>query len=407
MSTSEALAAVTETLRVFLFNNLGGPDCTVKPPDLARGENVGDQINVFLYGIARNAAWANMEPLNHAKPNESGRPPLALDLSYLITAYGNGNSDVAAQRALGRAMSLLHDHPVLGREEIRLVTPEARLHEQFERIRISHEPLALDEMTKLWTSFNTFYRLSTTYTVSVVLIDSGLPVRPPLPVLSRGEADSGLSVGAETPLFPALDRLELKEVRKGLVQPSARLGDTIVLFGGGLDDGTVRFTTAAWDTPVVLQPSARSASRIEVGLPPDTSVARRTWPAGLYTASVAVPVGSRARTTNELPFPLAPRILDIAPRTAIRTGGAVTLTITCGPEVRRGQRVSLLIGDREVSAEPLPAGTDSTDILVFTLENADLGTFVLRLQVDGVRSLAYRTDTLPRAFDPDQQVTIT
>ena len=223
MSTSEALAAVTETLRVFLFNNLGGPECTVRPLDVARDAAGGDQINLFLYGIARNTAWTNMELPSQVKPNESGRPPLALDLSYLITAYGDGNNDVAAQRALGRAMSLLHDHPVLGREEIRLATPAAGLHEQIERIRISHAPLTLDEMTKLWTSFSTVYRISTTYTASVVLIDSVLPVRPPLPVLARGENDSGPDLAADPPLFPSLERLELKGNKAGEMSVSNAL----------------------------------------------------------------------------------------------------------------------------------------------------------------------------------------
>ena len=50
------------------------------------------------------------------RDGEPAQPPLALNLFYLLTAYGRDND---AQRPfshmlLGRAMSILHDHPVLG-----------------------------------------------------------------------------------------------------------------------------------------------------------------------------------------------------------------------------------------------------------------------------------------------------
>ena len=74
--------------------------------------------------------------------------------------------------------------------------------------------------------------------------------------------------------------------------------------------------------------------------------------------------------------------------------------------MRRGQRISLLLGDRETLAEPLPAGTDATDTLTFRVEDATPGTYVVRLRVDGVDSLPFDPDVSPLAFDPQQQVTI-
>ena len=41
-------------------------------------------------------------------------PPLALDLHYLLTAYGI--AELQAEVLLGYGMQLLHEHPVLGRE---------------------------------------------------------------------------------------------------------------------------------------------------------------------------------------------------------------------------------------------------------------------------------------------------
>jgi hypothetical protein len=46
------------------------------------------------------------------------------------------------------------------------------LHEQVERVRITLQPLTLEEVAKLWNVFQTPYRISVAYEVSVVLIES-------------------------------------------------------------------------------------------------------------------------------------------------------------------------------------------------------------------------------------------
>ena len=78
---------------------------------------------------------------------------------------------------------------------------------QPERVRITALPLSLDELAKMWTAFQTQYRVSAGYRVSVVLIQSALPIRAPLPVLDRGAvADATLdtavpsAVGARAPV---------------------------------------------------------------------------------------------------------------------------------------------------------------------------------------------------------------
>jgi hypothetical protein len=39
-------------------------------------------------------------------------------------------------------------------------------------VRVTLQPLSLEEMSRLWSTFQTQYRLSVAYEVSVVLIDS-------------------------------------------------------------------------------------------------------------------------------------------------------------------------------------------------------------------------------------------
>jgi hypothetical protein len=408
VSTHEAIAAVTETLRLYLFQRLGGAACTVKPPDIAR-DGIGNQLNLFLYQVSRNGAWANMDLPSQTRPGEAGRPPLALDLSYLVTAYGDADSDVNAHLMIGRAMRLLHDHPLLGREEIeqagRAANLPSGLHQQIERIRLTHEPLSADELSRLWTSFQTGYRISTAYKAAVVLIDSVVPSRMAPPVVSRGENDAGAAVLGDAHAWPALDSVGLAEPARRVVQPSARLGDTLALEGHRLTGGELRFRNQHLAAPIVRQPDAPAgATRLEVTLP-NTPGARKAWPPGLWTVAVAVKAAGRDQASNELPFPLAPRLEKVEPQQATPIGGLVTLTVTCSPEVHREQRISLLLGDREVLAQPLATGTASTATLSFRVQDATAGTFLVRLRVDGVDSDPRKPDD-PFAFNPKQQVTI-
>src|SRR5262249_23935308 len=140
---------------------------------------------------ALDAAWSNRDVPWLARPGETGHPALPLTLYYLVTAFGANDDDTVAHRLLGRAMSVLHDHPVLGADEIRVAIPNNDLFLQRERIRVPAQPLSVDEMYKLWTAFQTQYRISAAYQAAVVLIDSTLPTRTPLPVLTRGPDDRG------------------------------------------------------------------------------------------------------------------------------------------------------------------------------------------------------------------------
>ena len=124
------------------------------------------------------------------RPGETGAPPLALNLHYLVTAYGRGESDndAVSHRVLGGAMSVMHDHPLLSRSELSAALAGNDLGEQFERLKITQLPMPLDEMSKLWMVFQTQYRISAAYQVTVVLIDSRAPVKAPLPVLPAGRS---------------------------------------------------------------------------------------------------------------------------------------------------------------------------------------------------------------------------
>ncbi|HEY9695887.1 MAG TPA: DUF4255 domain-containing protein [Trichocoleus sp.] len=404
MSNSLAIAAVTATLSHLLEAgsnvDLPGTIVTTKPPEKARNGSNNNQLNLFLYQTAPNAALRNMPLPSQVKSGESGFPPLALNLYYLVTAYGQNDDDILSHRLLGRAMSVLHDCAVLDPDEIKAALAGNDLHEQIERVRITPQPMPLEEMSKLWMMLQAQYRISAAYQVEVVLLESNRPVKTPLPVLTRGANDQGvLSQTDLTPPFPTL-----LEVIPPNQQPSARLGDVLILKGHHLDDETVtlRLTHPRLSNPIELTPlPGRSSTEISFQIPNNST----DWIAGFYRlVAVLKRTNQPERVTNELPLSFAPQINTIAPNPAPRNvNGDVTLTLTCNPQVRLEQRVSLLLGDREILSQPR---TNITDPLLFNVMAIDPGEYFVRLRVDGVDSLLVNRAVTPPVFDATQKVTI-
>jgi len=411
MSNALAIAAVTETLRRILDTGINsaipGTTITVKPPDKARNGITTNQVNLFLYQTEVNAAWRNMDMPRQVRPGEIGRPPLPLNLHYLVTAYGEGDEDGPAHRLLGLAMGLLHDHPLLDASEIEAALADSELHEQIERVRITFQPLNLEEMSKLWTTFQTQYRISAAYQAALVLIESTLPGRSALPVLRRGAADTGPAVLAAS--SPVID-----EVRPPRLLPGVRLGDDLAVLGRNLDgEGiTARFSHPRQPAPLERAPlPGASASRLNVHLPStvEDPVGMSAWAPGFYTMALAV---SRPNLptwlSNEAPFALAP-IITVSPASA--PAGDINLTLTCAPRMRDGQRALLLFGDRQLSPQSVtnPGDPAQPTSLTFLVQGVAAGTYVVRLRVDGADSLPFvLTGTPPHLeFDPLQSVTVT
>jgi Pvc16 N-terminal domain len=405
VSTPLAISAVTAAIRNLLTvgvhadSELSDADITTAPPSKAPKNDAKNEINLFLYSATPNAGWSNLEPPT-ARPGENGRPLLALDLHYLLTVHGKGFDEVLSHRLLGRAMRVLHDHPVLGRDEIDSALNGEEVGDQVERVRITPEPLTLDEMSKLWSSFQTEYRMSTAYQATVVLIESERTSPTPLPVLTRGEGDAGPVVVPEpAPPFPTLVRAEPPGG-----EDAALLGETVTLRGHHLEEATTARLAGRRIAEPLLVPllPGTTADSASVRLPTATTV----LPAGLYALSIlAGPGDENERETNAVGLAVAPELLSVAPNPAARNaGGDVTLGVTCRPEVRPEQAASLLLGGREIRAEPHPVGSAT---LTFEVVRARPGQPWLRLRVDGVDSRLVDRTVSPPVFDPTQRVTIT
>lgn len=426
MSNALAIAAVTATLRNLLENvnqgtGLDGTNVsiTTKPPDKARdGTNTDNQINLFLYQVLPNAAWRNMDIPQRVRPGETAIPPLALNLYYMLTAYGEGDDDSLGHRLLGHAMSILYDHPLLGAQEIKDALAsdiDSDLENQVERVRITLQPLTVEEIFRLWSGFLTQYRISVSYEISVVLIESTRAARTPLPVLTRGKNDKGITAqGSMLPPFTTLTTLDLPISSQSAIQ----VGEQLTIEGFHLDaqNAQVLLAQARFGFTWPLAPDAgTTAQKMTVTIPvtppalPDPT-APTTWPIGFYSVALRFTNDDGfTATSNELPLALAPTISNIQLQ-GDHTGA--TITLDCNPGVLPGQRVALLIGDREVPfvfpppPSPAPPSPQALTSLSFVVGAINTGAYFVRLRVDGVDSLLIKQQNNVPTFDQNQQVII-
>ena len=446
MSTALAIASVTRVLRDmlnagFVANDVAGAvggnvSVTALPPDRVLGQPgtpESSQVNLFLHQVSPNLGWSSSDlPTRDGRGDLVSTPLLALNLHYLLTAYGA--EELHCEILLGYAMQLLHQNPVLSRELIRTtlsasamngnILPPAfqavaasELADQVELIKVTPERLGTDEMSKLWSAMQSRYRPTTAYQVSVVLIESRLPKRTPLPVLTRGlpdpdtGRDAGVAVQANMlPAYPTLGSLELANK-----QVAARLGEPVIVHGHHLAGDQVFFRFTELRTGHALQlPAAAGATdqRAELILPADPPAGPVTpespenpdnWRIGIYRVGILIQTGGEPdHLSNELPMVLAPRMVNVVPSLA---SGVTTFTVTCSPRVANTQKAVLIVGDREIPADPLVDPLNA--ILTFQSGGFASGdAFWARLRVDGIESILVDRNATPPAFDVTQEVTI-
>ncbi|HEY6907851.1 MAG TPA: DUF4255 domain-containing protein [Myxococcales bacterium] len=428
MSTALAPASVTFVLIDLLNNGLidrdisstgvGEVTVTALPPDRMELLNQGQsQLDLFLWQVSHNAAWRNVGyPSRNAQGERIDNPPLALDLHYLLVAYGA--QPLHAEILLGYGMQLLHETPVLTREAIRrsLAAPTqvavgsglpptmlnlyaSELAEQIEAIKIAPETLGADELSKMWTAFQAHYRPHAAYQVSVVLIERRVSTKAALPVGSRRLRAISLQ-------SPVIERVLSRKSGSDVItdQPIV-VGDSLVLVGAQLRGEQTTVDVGG----IELAPSGAdlTPSRIVVPVP-------STLLAGLQSVQVVqrIALGTpgiphRVVESNVATFTLRPT-LSAASAMVQGTGADLrsgTLDVTVDPAVGPGQQVAVLLnplpGSPPGAAAPsyrfvVPARVDLASppssppapatSLEVPFDGVVAGSYLVRIQVDGAES---------------------
>jgi Pvc16 N-terminal domain len=372
MSTGLAISGVTAVLQYYLrelyaanppFTSTVTVSCLA--PDLVQqafeqnGPEPENQVNLFLHQVTRNPAWRNVDlpSLDGDGKTRLSSPPLALDLHYLLTVYATNFWQ--AEALLGYALLLLHENPVLVRNDITTAlqalstAPEpypgnpltpflggAGLADQVEMIKITPETLGREELAWLWTALKADYRPTYPFLVSVVLIEPQRETSLALPVLQRHLAVQ--------PLQPA----QLTQLQPPQGQPAAAPTDTVTATGAFLNGVTqVALTNSRYGLQHTV--AVTSAGNTSFSFVPDQNSA---YPAGVWelTAQFTNAAGNIVQTTSALPLPIA-AVLPTQTATVTANSAGNLVTVSFSPSVLQGQNVALALS----AIPPLPPFTTS------------------------------------------------
>lgn len=408
MSSGAAIAACTAVLQHLfteavvgsqLASALGStPAVTALAPDrVTVGAGEGPQLNVFLYNVTRNPGWCNAELPSHDRAGTRlTAAPAALDLDYVVSAYGAGSAH--ADVLLGHAALVVHTTRYLTRERIRAIASDTSvaaplravlaasgLDEQEEQIRLSPAPLAIDDISKLWSVFGDRYRSSIAFTASLVLLRPDERSRPARPVAVPNLRVLALPI-------PGIDRAE-----PDLVE----VGDSLTLHGHGLlGDTTTVHIGEATAAPV----AGATPARVEVVVP--ASVRAGLAPVRVVHAADFAPASGAREVldSNAVPVTVRPRIARtggapvITPTGITTAGGRVTggsVTIRLNPVVGREQRVRVMLhgtGAGPPTQYVLEAPSRALDPVptsaTITIDPVGVrtGSYLVSVEVDGVSS---------------------
>lgn len=216
MSNGLAFATVTQALALLIANNLRPEIDIAVTVDTRRPSTeppTEPTINIFLYQVTPNASMRATDlPTRASDGTLLKRPAAAMDLHYLISAYGE-ESELVGQRLIGSVVRTLHEIPMLPKDVIeeaarRPYLAGSDLAESVQRVRFTPTQMDVDETSKLWGMlYQTPYVLSVCYQGSLVLIEGrerpvpAKPVeRPTVRVLPFGAPGA-----PEPPTLPGAD----------------------------------------------------------------------------------------------------------------------------------------------------------------------------------------------------------
>lgn len=420
MSTAMAVAAATEALRGLLqqwvtadavHQALGfKADVWALPPDqiALSPPEAKPGLNLFLHRISLNQGWRNVDlPCRDSAGQRVGNPPLPVDLHFVLSAYGL--DPLQPEKLLGHGMQAFHHHPVITRAQLTSLLSQnpqlaaSGLARQVDQLRIAPETITGEEASDLWSAFQAKYRLSFYYWVTVVLIDDTASARAVLPVLTRGEPlpdgkESGAAIAPSLqPRYPVLTALHPENNQPVAVSDGDVTVDGELLAGASV---VVRLVGRRNDRlSHIVVGEVKNSRQFAFTVPSTVAV-------GTYELTVEVQQTTSApvQTTNRLPLTVAPSMTNL-PLTVSRDPGTGTATVTieCRPPVQAGQHVSLILGTQETLGGTSPTTPAQ---LQFNVLDAQAGSYLARLRVDGVESILVDRTQTPPIFDTRMRVTI-
>lgn len=138
---------------------------------LCSPEEHGDiSLGLFLYDV-KESEEVRQQGAAVIKKEKLMKPPIYLNLYYMITAYSGGDVRyklTQEQRILGKVMQTFYDYPMIPLEEVDKDAVNGM------DLRIQMQKISIDEKSRIWNFPNVGNKLSLFYKVSPVAIESEL-----------------------------------------------------------------------------------------------------------------------------------------------------------------------------------------------------------------------------------------
>lgn len=422
MSTALAIASVTQVLKDLLNNGLIDHDITditggnvtvtsLAPDRIDTSSAEQTQLNLFMYHVTPNTGWRNTGyPSLNSNGDRVTNPPLALDLHYLLTAYGS--SDLHTEILLGYGMQLFHENPVLIRDAIRrslalptLLTGDglpinlealstSKLADQVEQIKLTPEIMNAEELSKLWTAFQAKYRPTAAYMATVVLIESTKSTKSALPVKAR-------NIYVVPFKQPVIEKIRSKANAVAPLMDNQKILQNYLLVLDGYNLKADNLNIDLDGFAITPAPGNITDTQIIFQLPTDL-------PAGIHGVQVIsrINMGTpevlhRGTESNIEAFVLNPTINTINITNVSGSGSAPrsgNINLNIKPAVGDQQRLLLLLNEINnapntlpkaysfSSSIPLLSPPGPTEDITISVTGVKAGTYLVRVQVDGAES---------------------
>ena len=412
MSNALSIATVTAVIKNLLENGLvsdaiaasvGDVLVTALPPDKIQvGTDERAQINLFLYHVTqnRNVDWISQEYRSRYSTSNTSSTnlPLALDLHYVLTAYGP--KDFQAEILLGYAMQMLHKLPIITSETIENALKNAadtstsgvfsqaitglsvsNLALRVGQMKVSPAFLSMEESSRIWSALQTNYRPSATYQVSMVLIDN----------------DNTDKIKASDSILLSEPSIEQVTV---LAQAEANItvGSTLLIRGKRLRGDITKVRLSNIDK--LFTPFDVQDRQVSLQVPP--------LPAGVQSVQIIhETIVSKEQhklvESNVMAFVLHPKItVETLHVTSLEGNDAdlrsIDISVKFIPKVGKNQRVIFQL-NRISNQEPVaysclaPVQTEDTDTITIPLKNIKPGEYLVRVKVDGAESALYENQS--------------
>lgn len=365
---------------------------TLSPPDVTPADAVGLRVNLYLLHLTPSAHLMNQPPRRDLDGRVPQRPPLALDLTFLVTTHAADEAaqgaEIEAQTALADALATLHEHAVitpamrvrragLGDAPRGAPVMDLALLGQVERLTLTLRRAELVEHTQIWSALNTTpLRRSALVGLSVVELAARDRRPMPLPVRER-----------RLHLQPFAPPLITDAYRTGTAgERRVRIGDTVTIEGLNLRAPETQIQFG--DLPAMPVTVDENGTIVTPPIPDD--VALQPGPLAVRVIAVRRPEGvgggtGRGEPIALLPDPPAPRHLsDTTVMLLIpRITSASLLPVAAGRAARLsvlGQRLFspagatvVMVGDAIAAVFDPPLGTDAASASAVEVRLADLG----------------------------------